>query len=325
MVYIGGCLIGFMLVAYNLTQLILIPIFGDWFGLVHPSSVKIVQLFIMLTLGTLTLPVTLKNELSSKFSTISQMTVIVIIYMLILLFVQIFSYHKKYEYNHSPRYSLFKWNIMDLIKYYGNYAYAFNCVASVFTMMNQLKKNNHSTHIRKIYLYTVVFLFFMFASMGVIGYAGLGNDASNFDLIIMRTPLPGSKDIPMKIGYLGIVFMNIVGFIMYVIPWKVQLYGFFKIRVTTCRNICITLAIVYIPCIIGWAYPYATKVFGIIGAYFGTLLVTTIPGILYLKYLEKTARKWTGKYVGIFIWCIIGTSFGLISGTTLLIGLFVKI
>ena len=314
-----------MLVAYNLVQLIVVPLCEDWFGLNRPISIKLVQLLVMLSLGTLTLPITLKNELSSKFSTISQMTVIVILYMLILLFVQIFSYNKKYVYKHNPRYTLFKWNILDFIKYYGNYAYAFNCVASIFTMMSQLKKSNQSNHIRKIYIYTVVFLFFMFSFMGVVGYAGLGNDASDFDLIIMRTPLPGSRDIPMKIGYLGVSFMNIVGFIMYVIPWKVQLYGFFKIRITTCKNLWITLGIVYIPCLIGWSYPYATKVFGIIGAYFGTLLVTTIPGILYLKYLEKTARKWTCKYIGIFIWCLIGTTFGIVSGTTLLIGLFVKI
>jgi hypothetical protein len=191
--------------------------------------------------------------------------------------------------------------------------------------MSQLKKSNNSSHIRKIYAYTVFLLLFMFSLISIIGYAGLGNDSSEYDLIIMRPPLPGSRDIPMKIGWIGVSFMNFIGFILYVIPWKIQYFGFFKVRITKCKNVLVTLLIVYIPCIIGWAYPYATKVFGIIGAFFGTLLVTTIPGMLYMKYLSKTARQWSCKYIGILIWCVLFTTFGFLSGGTLLVGLFVKL
>ena len=325
MIFLFGCLIAYILVSFNLIKILLIPAFEIWFALENPTSKKIAELFIILFLGTISLPITLKNKISNKFSTISQFTIIIIIYIIILLFVQIFSYNKNYTYNHIPKYTMFKWNLIDFIKYYGNFAYAFNCIASIFTMTGQLKKQKNSKHIKKIYMYTVFSLFFIFSAIGIIGYAGLGNDSSDFDLIIMRTTLPGSKDIPMKIGYLGVSFMNFIVFCMYVIPLKAQLYGFFKIRVTNCKNIFTTLAIVYIPCIIAWSYPYATKVFGIIGAFFGTLLVITIPGSLYLKYLQKTGRKWNLKYTGIFIWCMIGSFFGFVSGIVLLIGLFTKI
>ena len=107
LIYIVGCLIGFLLVTYNLLQIILLPAFESWFGLKNHTSTKVVQLLIILSLGTITLPFTLQKTISKRFSTISQFTFIAIIYVVIVLFVQIFSYNKHYEYKNSPRYTLF--------------------------------------------------------------------------------------------------------------------------------------------------------------------------------------------------------------------------
>ena len=76
-------------------------------------------------------------------------------------------------------------------------------------MKNQLKKKNDSRHIKKIFGYTVILLSIFYFCISLIGYASFGNDSMNFDLIIQRPPLPGSKDIAMKIAYFLIAFQGI--------------------------------------------------------------------------------------------------------------------
>lgn len=49
------------------------------------------------------------------------------------------------------------------------------------------------------------------------------------------------------------------------IPCKNQFFGFFKIRVTRRNNIIATCLLVYVPSFIAYVYPYATKIFAIIG------------------------------------------------------------
>ena len=278
-VFLFGSSIGLILVACKLSNLVIIPILQYYFTIESDSSIFLTKFVIMFFLATISLPFALPSELSSKFINFSQISIVLILYMTILLFVEIFSYQKNYTYKRLPAFSLFKWNIFDFLKYFGNFAYSFNCIANVFTMMGQLKKNNHSKHIKKIYLFTTAGLFLIFSALGIIGYAMVGNDAAEYDLIILRDPLPGSKDIPMKICYLGVSMLNLIGFIMYIMPLKMQLYGFLKIRMTTCKNVTVTIFLVYVPAFIGWIYPYSTEVFGFLGAFFATMLSITFPGI----------------------------------------------
>lgn len=76
-------------------------------------------------------------------------------------------------------------------------------------MKNQLKKKNDSQHIKKIFGYTIFLLSAFYFAISLIGYASFGNDSMLFDLIIQRPPLPGSRDIAMKIAYFLIAFQGI--------------------------------------------------------------------------------------------------------------------
>lgn len=322
LIFVWGALVGASLISYKMVRQILIPIFSDLFGLENSSSIKIVEICLVLFLATISLPVTLKNHVSSRFSTILNFALIFIFYVIILLFIQMFSYRKHYVYTHNPRFSMFRWDVIDMFKYYGNILFGFNVSAGVFPMISLLKKKNDSRHIGKIYLTVSLALISIFLSVGIIGYASLGNDSPDFDLIILRPALPGSKDIPMKIGLILMGLTNLVNFMVYVIPWKSQFFGFFEIRKTRRNNVLVTLFVVYVPFLVGWLYPYATKIFGIFGSFFGTMLMMTFPGILYVTHLKREDKKWTLKSVAIMIWCLFSTLLGFISGTMLILELF---
>ena len=322
LIYLWGSVIGFALVTYKMIEMLVMPALIVWLDLEQQSAVTLFQLGIVFILASIALPFTWKNQLSKTFTMISNVSVVFILYMIILLSVQCVSYKKNFEHKHFPMYSMFKWNVIDMLKYFGNFLYGLNCSASLFTMTSQLKKNRHSAHIRKIYIFTALFLYLIFSIAGIIGYIGLGNDSAEYDLIIFRPPLPGSKDIPMKVGLLCVGLTNLVCFTLYAVSWKIQFLGFFKFEMTTRKNILISLLVVYLPFIIGWSYPYATKIFGIIGAFFGTILATTFPGMFYLVYLAQTERKWGKKFWAMLVWCSASTLLGFISGTVLIIDLF---
>lgn len=324
LIFLWGSLIGYSLVSYEMIDKLIMPAITSWFDLQKKFTVSLVQLGIVLVLATATLPFTWKNDLSARFASISKYIFVFVLYLIVLMAVQCASYRSHFENKHTPKYSMFKWNVTDMVRYYGNFLYGFNCLAGVFTMTNQLKKQRHSGHIRKIYLYTTVCLYVIFAAVGVIGYISLGNDSADYDLIILRPPLGNSKDIPMKVGWLLVGLTNLICFVMYSVSWKIQFKGFFGFQMTNCRNFLITVAVVYLPFVVGWSYPYATKIFGIIGGIFGTILMTTFPGMLYLAYLAQTGRKWSFKYWAMLVWCTASTLLGMASGGVLIADLFKK-
>jgi hypothetical protein len=74
-------------------------------------------------------------------------------------------------------------------------------------MKNRLSKKQSSRHMQKIFNLTLATLIFLYVLLFTVGYISLGNDARRFDLIIQRTPLKGSRDIPMKIGQVLFAFV----------------------------------------------------------------------------------------------------------------------
>ena len=198
---------------------------------------NLTKVIVIFVLASATLPFTLEHKIGVAFTKISQFTFLIIAYLIIVMFVQMFSYNKHYKPTIEPKYTPFKFDVIELFTFYGNYIYAFNCIGkavffiqlkisiyvlflsyyltllilkvNVFVMRNQLKKRNDSRHIKKIFGYTVILLFIFYFSVSIIGYASFGNDCTKFDLIIQRPALEGSKDIPMKIGYVMISFQGL--------------------------------------------------------------------------------------------------------------------
>ena len=84
----------------------------------------------MIILSSSTIPFNLKNKISLAFTKISQFTFIIIAYLIIVLFIEMFQYNKKYTPKSEPKYIPFKYDPIKFFKYYGNFIYAFNCIGN---------------------------------------------------------------------------------------------------------------------------------------------------------------------------------------------------
>lgn len=82
----------------------------------------------MLCLSTITIPFNIKNKIALMFTKISQFTFVIIAYLIIVLFVEMFEYNKHYVPKANPKYVPFKFEPITFFKYYGNFIYAFNCI-----------------------------------------------------------------------------------------------------------------------------------------------------------------------------------------------------
>ena len=76
----------------------------------------------------------------------------------------------------------------------------------------------------------------------------------------------------------------------------------------------------YVPTLIAFFYPNAKNLFSILGAFFGTMIIVTIPGYMYCYYLYNWS-DWNTLKLGFFAsWAILFTLFGFICGFNLIFG-----
>ena len=207
--YVIGALIGYILVCNNLIYDIVVVAIEDAANITSESArhwMKLVSILIIVSLST---PITFKTKLPAFFTKMTVFTMCVIVYLIIVMFIQMFYYVKEYEVISKEKYTAFRFNVYDYFRFYGNFVYSFNCIINVFVMKNRLNKQSSSRHIQKIFNFTLGILIFFYIFIFTIGYISFGNDARLFDLIIQRTPLKGSKDIAMKIGQVLLAFVGI--------------------------------------------------------------------------------------------------------------------
>lgn len=88
----------------------------------------------MLFLSSITLPFNFKNKIAMAFTKVSQFTFVIIGYLIIVLFVEMFQYNKNYTPKSNPKYVPFKYDIITFFKYYGNFIYAFNCIGRILNL-----------------------------------------------------------------------------------------------------------------------------------------------------------------------------------------------
>jgi hypothetical protein len=82
----------------------------------------------MVALSSATLPFNFKNKISMVFTQVSQFTFLIIGYLIVILFIDMFRYNKNYVPKSDPKYIPFKFETITFFKYYGNFIYAFNCI-----------------------------------------------------------------------------------------------------------------------------------------------------------------------------------------------------
>lgn len=197
-----------------------------------------------------------------------------------------------------------------LLQNLGIFIFSYNITTTYHVVKSGLE-NPSMSRLLKMGLYTVATLYLPYACIGILGYMSLGEKAKMTDLFPNRVPLLDSYDILMKIGKVGLVITIYVAYLMRFIVIKTQVFSFFKMEMTTKKNVIFTLCFMFLPVVIGWSYPQVTDWFSIIGAFSMTALIITIPSTMMAKeyYLEKEFKKLTL----ILCWGIPNTVLGLMA------------
>lgn len=128
LVYVGGSLIGYILVTNNLLVGIFLDMIANALNITSDTTKHYMKLISILILGTLSLPLTIRTTIPKIFTKMTLVTMGVIIYLIGLMFVQMFFYATEYKVKSGPKYIPFKYNVIDYFRYYGNYVYSFNVV-----------------------------------------------------------------------------------------------------------------------------------------------------------------------------------------------------
>lgn len=125
----------------------------------------------------------------------------------------------------------------------------------------------------------------------------------------------------MKLGIFMISILTFIGYITHVIPIKQQLVGFFKVQYTRKWNVFLSLLITISSISIAYFYPKCQVIFSISGSFFGTTIITTVPGFMMCTYMWKRKQQFTAKSLLFHSWLLIFTVLGYLCGITLLIRL----
>ena len=157
---------------------------------------------------------------------------------------------------------------------------------------------------------TVATVYFPYILIGIFGYLSLGHETQNVPLFPNRIPLPGSDDIAMDLGKVGLICTITTAYLMRIIVIKKQFFDYFQLKISDKTNIIFTLSILFIPSLIGWFFPFVTQWFGLIGAFSMTGLIVVWPSIIGV--VEYRKAEYNPLLVPLIaIWGFIFTLLGL--------------
>lgn len=89
-------------------------------------------------------------------------------------------------------------------------------------------------------------------------------------------------------------------------------------------NWILTLLISYSSIFVAWFYPHSKELFSILGAFFGTLIIVTIPGLMMCKYLYNKNKLKSLRGFLFLLWTIIFSLLGFVCGVQLVFGIFIN-
>jgi len=97
--------------------------------------------------------------------------------------------------------------------------------------------------------------------------------------------------------------------------------GFFNLEYNRKWNIFLSLMITFSSIGIAYFYPNCQEIFAISGSFFGTTIISTIPGLMMCTYLWKHSQQTTLKSFLFHVWLFIFSILGYFCGVTLLMNL----
>lgn len=159
---------------------------------------------------------------------------------------------------------------------------------------------------------TIGSMFLAFVGFGVMGYISLGAAAANVDLFPNRPALVGSSDYFMSTMKCFLILTVYYAYICRVIAIKIEVLASFGMGITWKQNVIFTMCFLYVPSLIGFAYPGVSDWVSLLGSLFMTTMSVGIPGILAIMEYHKQGRKHIVALL--IIWIGVNTLIGYSSG-----------
>ena len=308
-VYCWGTLTGYILVSKSMIELLTDPIFlkiyGDSF-LNFKERFSFLYFFIP---ASMCLPFNLLAN-CDRLKWILKFGVFIVFFLAFVLFIQTPEFIK----NTKIDYKMFNFNLDHILQSYGNFIYSFNTLVNIFIMKKNLK-NPTKEKLSYIFNHVVIIILIFYLTISISGYLSLGQNSVKHDLIIERESIFKS-DLLMKFSILLYLFQILLGYIIHVIPLKSQFFTHFKIQPSFIKNILLTLILSYIPSVLAWYYPHCKKLFSLLGSFFATFIVVTLPGMIMIKRLRSF--KEDGFCIWkVGVWTAAFSFFGFLSGSYL--------
>lgn len=112
-----------------------------------------------------------------------------------------------------------------------------------------------------------------------------------------------------------------IGYVVHVIPIKQQINIYFNFDDNNRNNMIISWILTLGSISIAFLYPHAKKIFSLIGSFFGTTVVCTMPGLMMCKYLWDNGQQYSKKSILFHCWLVIFSLLGYGCAFYILFGL----
>jgi len=231
-------------------------------------------------IAIISLPLMLMND-TSKFGSITFISLASLFFIMTLVCIQAPSYQTQY----NPLKTLNMFNNLDkpllVLQNLGLFTFALYTLDVFFLITNNLGKAATPKNIMTVSAVSVNTLIIPYIIIGIMGYYSFGDYILNIDLFPARPSLLQYNDILMKIGMVLVIFGVCLGNISRFIALKQLCFEIINKDLTWKRNVIFTVCYLYVPGLIGFAYPKVNDWVALIGGFCMSSL-----GILFLVLWE---------------------------------------
>ena len=306
-----GTLIAYTLVANTLVCTVFESITARLFGFNDDSTFHSVFSFSSyMVFSFITIPVQLMNN-TSKFSNVGYLCIGTLFYIMILAAFQSNDYINHFR--DDTQISFFKFNNpLLLLQDAGVFTFALYFMDTVFLIRNDMGSAATEKNIMKMGVYGIITMLIPFFAIGTLGYVSLGDAAINVDIFPERPALPGSSDILMSIGMIGIILSITLANLSRSIAMKCHIFDMMGKKITWKRNVIWTLVTMQIPSFIAFSYPAVNDWVSLLGAFCMATLLILLPGVIGMIIYKKRGENC--KFALILIWVIVWISISYTSG-----------
>ena len=214
--------------------------------------------------------------------------------MVILTFFQAKSYNQEIK----PQIVAFGTNWFQIARHWGIFIFTY-CNMLNFHQAYTTLKFPTIRRVKKLSYWVFGALGVFYWSFSMTGYYSLGFEARELDIFPQRQPLGSSADYAMRglkaskfflLKFLVLYLSLFVTYIVCLMPVKENILRLFQVEIQEVRitqNFSLTFFICFLSIALAIFYPKCADWFGLVGAYFGTMIVFSFPGkLLRFKYIS---------------------------------------